>query len=267
APAGDAFREAGFVYNRGMRGLSIDLSRPAGQQAFHRLVETADVVIDNSRLGVSKRLRIDYPTLTAVNPRVITLSIAGFGEQGAFAPKPAFDPVLQAMSGMMSAQGGDHDPARYTSPVNDVAAAATAVLAVGLALYHRGQSGAGQRTTTSLVACSVLMQSGELVRFAGRPPACRGGRDFLGPSPTDRFYRTADGWLRLQAPSLAALADALGLPRTHFEDPAAVADRLLSTPRASARERLNAAGVLAAPAPPPSEVPRGPAIAASALLA
>src|SRR5204862_652647 len=97
---------------------------------------------DNSRLGVSQRLRFDYPTLAAVNPGVITLSVAGFGEQGAFAPKPAFDPVLQAMSGMMSAQCGDHDPALYTIPVNDVSAAATAVLAVSLALYHRGQSGA-----------------------------------------------------------------------------------------------------------------------------
>src|SRR3712207_5310570 len=114
APAGDAFRETGFVYNLGMRGLAIDLARPAGQRAFHRLVETADVVIDNLRLGVSSRLRVDYPTLAGVNPRIVTLSVAGFGERGPLAPKPAFDPVLQAMSGMMTAQGGDSDPAFYT---------------------------------------------------------------------------------------------------------------------------------------------------------
>ena len=216
APAGDAFREPGFVYNRGMRGLAIDLSRPAGQQAFHRLVETADVVIDNSRLGVSKRLRVDYATLAEVNPRVITLSVAGFGEHGPYAHKPAFDPVLQAMSGMMTAQGGDGDPGFYTIPVNDVVAAVTAVLAVCLGLYHRGQSGEGQRTWTSLVASSLTMQSGELVRYEGRPPAQRGGRDFVGPSPADRFYQTADGWLRVQAPGLAAVGEALGLARPHL---------------------------------------------------
>jgi crotonobetainyl-CoA:carnitine CoA-transferase CaiB-like acyl-CoA transferase len=141
APAGDAFRETGFVYNRGMRGLAVDLSRPAGQQAFHRLVEQADAVIDNSRLGVSSRLRFDYATLAEMNPRIVTLSIAGFGERGPFAHKPAFDPVLQAMSGMMTAQGGDSDPGFYTIPVNDVAADVTTVLAVLLAIYHRGRSG------------------------------------------------------------------------------------------------------------------------------
>ncbi len=272
APAGDAFRETGFVYNRGMRSLSIDLGRPAGQRAFHRLVGTADVVIDNARLGVPERLKADYATLAEVNPRVITLSIAGFGEHGPLASRPAFDPVLQAMSGMMSAQGGDGDPGFYTIPVNDVAAGATSALAVCLALYHRGRSGEGQRTTTSLVACSLLMQSGELARFEGRPPALRGGRDFLGPAPADRFYRTSDGWLRVQASSLAALAEALGLAPAHLEEPrsalvpAAIAEALASTPLASALDRLRGAGIPAAPARHPLEVARDPAIAAAELL-
>ena len=175
-------------------------------------------MIDNSRLGVSKRLRFDYATLAEVNPQIITLSIAGFGERGPFAHKPAFDPVLQAMSGMMAAQGGDSDPGFYTIPVNDVAAAVTTVLAVCLGLYHRGRSGEGQRTWTSLVASSLTMQSGELVRFEGRPPAQRGGRDFIGPSPADRFYRTADGWLRVQAPSLAALGGCARPAATAVDD-------------------------------------------------
>ncbi|MDP8923948.1 MAG: CoA transferase [Chloroflexota bacterium] len=267
APAGDAFRETGFVYNRGMRGLAIDLRSAAGQHAFHRLVRTADVVIDNARLGVSKRLRVDYPTLADINPGIITLSIAGFGEQGPFAPKPAFDPVLQAMSGMMTAQGGDGDPAFYAIPVNDVAAAATSVLAVCLALYHRGRSGEGQRATTSLVASSLMMQSGELVRFEGRPPAPRGGRDFPGPSPADRFYRTADGWLRVQAPSLAALAEALGLAFIHRDDPAEVANALATMPSERALEQLSGARIPTAPARQPADVAPDPAIAPAELLA
>jgi crotonobetainyl-CoA:carnitine CoA-transferase CaiB-like acyl-CoA transferase len=266
APAGDAFRETGFVYNRGMRGLAIDLSSAASQEAFHRLVKTADAVIDNSRLGVPKRLRFDYATLADVNPGIVTQSIAGFGERGPFAHKPAFDPVLQAMSGMMSAQGADSDPGFYTIPVNDVAAAVTSVLAICLGLYHRGQSGDGQRTWTSLVASSLTMQSGELVRYAGRPPAPVGGRDFAGPSPADRFYRTADGWLRVQAPSLEAVAEALGLARDRCDDPDAVAESLAATSSASALDRLREAGIPAAPARQPHEVAADPAVAACDLL-
>ena len=266
SPAGDAFRETGFVYNRGMRGLSIDLSKPAGQQAFHRVVETSDIVIDNSRVGVAKRLRADYPSLAEVNPRVITLSVAGFGEHGPLSHRPAFDPVLQAMSGMMTAQGGDSDPGFYTIPVNDVVAAVTVVLGVCLALYHRGQSGEGQRTWTSLVASSLTMQSGELVRYEGRPLAQCGGRDLVGTSPADRFYRTADGWLRVQAPSLAALGEALGLPRGRQDDAEAVEDALASMPLAATVERLNGAGIPAVPSRHTTEVAADPAVMATELV-
>jgi crotonobetainyl-CoA:carnitine CoA-transferase CaiB-like acyl-CoA transferase len=266
APAGDAFRETGFVYNRGMRGLAIDLSRPAGQQAFHELVKTVDIVIDNSRGGVSQRLRFDYATLAEVNPNIITLSIAGFGERGPFSHKPAFDPVLQAMSGMMTAQGGDSDPGFYTIPVNDVAAAVTTVLGVCLALYHRGQSGEGQRTWTSLVASSLTMQSGELVRYEGRPAAQRGGRDFAGPSPEQQFYPVSDGWVRVQAPTLAALGQALGLAGAAQADADAIASALADSSRAAVLERLNGAGIPATPARHTAEVVHDPAIKSIELL-
>jgi crotonobetainyl-CoA:carnitine CoA-transferase CaiB-like acyl-CoA transferase len=243
APAGDAFRDTGFVYNRGMRGLAIDLRQPKAQQAFHQLVRTADAVIDNSRLGVAARLKADYASLSAVNPKIVTLSIAGFGELGPEAHRPAFDPVLQAMSGMMKAQGGDSDPLFFTIPVNDVVAAVTAVFAVCLGLYHRGVSGKGQRTWTSLAASSLTMQSGELVRYEGRTPPLRGGRDFKGPSPADRYYRAADGWVRVQAPSLEAIGEALGLPRVHQGDGRAVSDAVAATPAGAILERLRRAGI------------------------
>jgi crotonobetainyl-CoA:carnitine CoA-transferase CaiB-like acyl-CoA transferase len=266
SPAGDAFRETGFVYNRGMRGLSIDLSKPAGQAAFHRVVKHADVVVDNSRLSVPKRLRTDYASLAEVNPRIITLSVAGFGENGPISHRPAFDPVLQAMSGMMTAQGGDSDPSFFTIPVNDVVAAVTVVLGVCLALYHRGQSGEGQRTWTSLVASSLTMQSGELVRYKNRPPAQRGGRDYLGTSPADRFYRVEDGWLRIQAPSLTAIGEALSLPRDRQDDPAAVEQALAALPLAKTAKHLNAAGIPAAPSRLTTEVVADPAIQAIELV-
>jgi crotonobetainyl-CoA:carnitine CoA-transferase CaiB-like acyl-CoA transferase len=245
APAGDAFREPGYVYNRGQRGLAIDLSSPAGQRAFHELVRSADVVLDNARLGVLERLHVDYATLAQINPRIVSLSITGFGVHGLLAAKPGFDPVLQAMSGMMTAQGGDSEPVLFSIPVNDVAAATWAVFGTGLALFHRARSGLGQRAWTSLAGCSAIMQAGELVRFAGRPPAVMGGRDFAGPAPYDRFYSVADGWVRVQA------ADS--------SEPTRELLRSLGTlTREEAVSRLTAAGIPAAPARHPAELPSDP---------
>jgi crotonobetainyl-CoA:carnitine CoA-transferase CaiB-like acyl-CoA transferase len=210
APVGDPFRETGFVYNRGQRGLAVDLTSDAAREAFYSVVRTSDVVLDNSRLGVLHRLKIDYASLKRVKDDIVTFSVNGFGEEGPFASKPGFDPVLQAMSGMMRAQGGDCDPVLFTIPINDITAATVSVLGVCLGLFHRERSGLGQRMWTSLLGCSAMMQSGELVRFGGRPPAVVGARDFAGPSALDRFYRTRDGWLRLQAPDVASLV-AVGL--------------------------------------------------------
>ena len=119
-PAGDPFRTVGFIYNRGMRSIAIDLQAQAGQAVFRDLVRSADVVIDNYRPGVLARLGIDYDALRAVNPQIISLSITGFGEGGPLAAQPGFDPILQGMSGMMTAQGGDSEPVFLTVAVNDV---------------------------------------------------------------------------------------------------------------------------------------------------
>lgn len=259
SPAGDAFREPGFVYNRGQRSLSIDLSQPAARAAFYELVRTADALIDNSRLGVPERLQVHYAGLAQVKPDIVTFSITGLGEQGPLAAKPAFDPVLQAMSGMMAAQGGDSEPVLFTIAVNDIAAATLAVFGVCLGLFHRLRTGEGQRVCTSLLACSTMMQSGELVRFAGRPPAVRGARDFAGPSALDRFYRAADGWLRIQAPDVAALESAglfnVRLSRRQDREIAeAVGEVLASKSVAESLACLSAAGIPAAPVRRPGDL-------------
>jgi crotonobetainyl-CoA:carnitine CoA-transferase CaiB-like acyl-CoA transferase len=266
APSGDPFREPGFVFNRGQRGLAIDLTSAAARESFYALVRGVDAVVDNSRLGVRERLKIDYASLAQINPSIVTMSVNGFGEQGALAPKPGFDPVLQAMSGMMTAQGGDSDPVLFTIPVNDIAAATLSVLGVCLGLFSRMTTGAGQRVWTSLAGCASIMQSGELVRFAGRPPAVRGGRDFAGPSALDRFYRVADGWLRLQAPDADCLRAAGVLPAAHVasESDADLAQALGQTlgklPLAQALDCLTAAGIPAAPARTPAQLAADPAL-------
>ena len=195
---GDPFRSDGsqFVgYNRGSRGLGLDLKQPAAQALFLKLAETADVVIDNYRLGVRARLGIDYPALKAVNPRIISCSINAYGETGSRAALPGFDPLLQAEGGMMAAQGGDGDPILHTIAVNDVATAAVVSAAVVAALNARNRTGEGQEVLTSLMAQSLLFQLGEMVSYAGRPENVLGGEDCLGVSAVHRFYNCADGWI------------------------------------------------------------------------
>jgi crotonobetainyl-CoA:carnitine CoA-transferase CaiB-like acyl-CoA transferase len=167
-------------------------------------VRDADVVLDNYRPGVLGRLRLTYDDLVEVNPSIITLSVTGFGEGGPLGEEPGFDPVLQAMSGMMRAQGGpDGDPVFFTVPVNDVSAASSSALAVCLALLGRARHGAGARCWTSLAVMSALLQSEALARYDGRPPAAVGSTDHPGPAEDDRYHRVADGWVRVRGRSFA----------------------------------------------------------------
>ena len=234
-PSGDSFRGPGFAaYNKGQRGIVLDLQRPEGRAAFLRLVETADVVVDNYRPGVLGRLQLRYDDLVEVNPGIVTLSVTGFGEGGPLGDEPGFDPVLQAMSGMMTAQGGDDDPVFFTVAVNDVTTAASSALAVCLALLDRSRGNGGRRVWTSLAGTSALLQTEALVRYEGRPVAQRGGRDFPGPSEDDRYHRVSDGWVRVRGRA----ADASWPARTRAEVVAA----------------LTAEGVDAAPACSPKEL-------------
>jgi crotonobetainyl-CoA:carnitine CoA-transferase CaiB-like acyl-CoA transferase len=270
---GDSFRVTGFIYNKGMRSIAMDLRNPAGREAFYALVKTADVVLDNYRGGVLERLAIDYDSLVKVNPDIITLSITGYGEGGPLSAEPGFDPILQGMSGMMSAQGGDSEPYFLTLAINDATAGALSALATALGLYHRLRTGNGQRIWTSLAGVSAFMQSGELTRYAGRPPATLGGRDFPGPSALDRVYRTSDGWIRLQASPahLAALQDAglLGAAdgeRADGELAEELAASFAATERDAAAGRLTALGVPAAAVRRIAELPSDRALMDAGLL-
>jgi crotonobetainyl-CoA:carnitine CoA-transferase CaiB-like acyl-CoA transferase len=198
-PSGDAFRMTGWHYNRGHRSVAVDLADPVGKECFRALAATSDVVLDNYRPGVLERLGIEYESLRAVRPDVVSVSISAFGNAGPLSNRPGFDPLLQAMSGMMKAQGGEDEPVFYTVAVNDIAAATAAAFGACAALLRRARTGSGDRVRTSLAAASAFMQCGELARFDGRPPARSGGRDFKGAAPQTRFYKAADGWVRVHA--------------------------------------------------------------------
>ncbi|RMB83756.1 CoA transferase [Streptomyces shenzhenensis] len=194
---GDELRLRGYGIARGQRGLGIDLRHPDGYAAFLRVVASSEVVLDNYRPGVLDRLKIDDATLRSVNPALVTTSITGYGATGPLGGHPGYDPVVQALAGIMKAQGGPDEPVFSTLAINDVTVACLAALGTCAALYQRSVGRGGQHVSTSLATAATFMQSGELVRYAGRPPAETGGRDFPGPSPASRFYACADGWVRV----------------------------------------------------------------------
>jgi crotonobetainyl-CoA:carnitine CoA-transferase CaiB-like acyl-CoA transferase len=261
-PLGDEFRVAhggrggsSFeVYNREQRSALLDLSPGDDRLLFDHLVGSADVVVDNYRTGVASRLGITHDQLAAINPAVVTVSISAFGDTGPFGRRPGFDPIIQAMSGIMRAQGGpaqDDSPAFLTVPINDVLAAGLAALGACAALLARARLGRGQHVGVTLCAASCLLQSEFLTRSdtSGTYPA--GGRDFTGPGPLDRLYQAADGWVRLaaspgQLPALtgAGLAPAIGQIDSADEALAAgIAALLAELPAAEVIARAHAAGI------------------------
>jgi crotonobetainyl-CoA:carnitine CoA-transferase CaiB-like acyl-CoA transferase len=271
-PGGDPFRVPGFVFNRGMRSLAVNLQDPAGVDAFRRLARTSDVIIDTLRPGVAAKLGIDYETLAADHPELIAVTLSAYGEGGPLAGLPGVDMVVQGLSGMMTAQGGDSEPVANTIAIIDVTTAAMLALSAALALLHRERGrGRGQRAWASLAGTAAYLQTGEIVRFPGRPPAPAGGRDYTGADPFDRYYRVSDGWVRLHAArpeevSAGALT-AAGLPVDAAllgTDPgAALAAVLAGLTAEAAADRLNRARVAAVPARRVSAVVRDPRLVQS----
>jgi crotonobetainyl-CoA:carnitine CoA-transferase CaiB-like acyl-CoA transferase len=262
SPEGDPFRSDGGPFlacNRGKRGLGIDLKQPGAKEMFLDLVRQADVVLDNYRFGVRKRLGVDYEALRQINPRIISCSVNAYGDVGPRAPLPGFDPLLQAEGGMMAAQGGEAEPVLHTIAVNDVATAGVVAFGIISALNARRRTGEGQEVVTSLLAQSLTFQLGEVVEYPGRPPAPSGGVDCLGLSPVQRYYECQDGWLAVAAETIAeadALLTVLGTPADPGEALSAppggalaerVAERLAGQSRDQVLALLTTAGVPCAP--------------------
>jgi len=262
SPEGDPFRSDGGPFlacNRGKRGLGLDLKQPGAKDMFLDLVRQSDVVLDNYRFGVRKRLGVDYEALRQVNPRIISCSVNAYGDAGPRAPLPGFDPLLQAEGGMMAAQGGAAEPVLHTIAVNDVATAGVVAFGIISALNARRRTGEGQEVITSLLAQSLTFQLGEVVDYPGRPAAPSGGVDCLGLSAAHRYYECRDGWIAVAAETVeeaSALLGALGLdanPRDALsaEPEGSLAGRLAEAlaerSRDDALARLGQAGVPCAP--------------------
>ena len=185
---GDSFRElSGFYgWNRGKRSLAVNLKEPDGRAIVHRLARHADVVMENMRPGVVERLGVDYETLRAINPRLVYSTVTAFGSDGPYKDRPGFDPLLQAMGGLMTLQGFGEAPQYLRIAPTDYYCAALACQAILAALFVRERTGRGQRVQTSLLQAVLALQSGLVVDYPGHEVVYRN-------TPTYRLYQAGDG--------------------------------------------------------------------------
>src|SRR5581483_8436490 len=214
SPDGDGWRTSGLAFlgsNRGKRGIVIDVKQAEGRELLLEMAERADVVVDNFRAGVMERLGIGWDALHARNPRLIHCSVTGYGPTGPYAHLPGFDPLFQARSGLMRAQGGpEGEPVYLQLAVCDFTTALSAAYGVLCALVARERTGRGQRVETSLLHSALTVQAGEFAFYEGRPPDPPGARDLRGLSALYRIYEARDRSLMV---SCATPAHALALAR------------------------------------------------------
>jgi CoA:oxalate CoA-transferase len=182
--------------NRGKRSVALDLRTPEGKDAFLRLVEQVDVVLENFTPGVMAKLGLDYETLAARNPRLIMCSVSGFGQTGPDRDLPALDIIVQGMGGVMSITGEPGGrPVRPGLSLGDIAAGLYAAIAVLAALHERERSGRGQYVDVSMLDCQLAVLENAYTRYfvTGEAPQPLGTRH---PSATPfQAFPTADGYV------------------------------------------------------------------------
>ncbi len=185
-----------LTLNRSKESVCIDLKHAAGRAVFLDLVRSADVVFDNFSVGVTARLGIDHAALAAVNPRIITCSVTGFGETGPDNKRTAFDQVVQGAGGGMSITGfPSSPPVRSGIPIGDLGGGVFGAMGVLAALQARERTGRGQHVDVSMLDAqiSLLNYMATMHLMSGRIPERIGNAHFVHvPYNT---YRTTDGWI------------------------------------------------------------------------
>ena len=275
-------RSAYFMsLNRGKESVALDLREGADRALFERLLERADVLVENFRPGALERLGFGWEAVRARHPRLVYASTSGFGQTGPWAARPAYDLVVQALGGWMSITGQPGGaPTRVGTSVGDLCAGLFTALGIAAALAERARTGRGARIDVAMLDCQVAMLENAIARFAatGRAPGPLGSRH---PSITPfEAYPTADGHLVVAVGNdvlFGRLADALECPalasdprfadnalRTEHVD--ALRDelsaRLRAHPTATWLERLERAGIPCAPIQNVAEVLAHPQVRA-----
>ena len=208
-----------LTLNRNKKSVCIDLKSEAGRAVFLDLVRHADVVFNNFSVDVPKRLGIDHASLAAVNPRIITCSVTGFGETGPDTQRPAFDQVVQAMGGGMSITGTpETGPVRSGIPIGDLGGGIFGALGVLAGLAERERTGRGQHVDVSMldVQVSMLNYMATMYLMSGHVPAGIGNGHFV--HVPYNCYPTSDGHIIVACigdPFFERFAEFIGIPELH----------------------------------------------------
>jgi crotonobetainyl-CoA:carnitine CoA-transferase CaiB-like acyl-CoA transferase len=198
------------AWNRNKRSIALDLISPEGRKIVHDLIARADVIVENFRPGITQKLGIDYDTAKGINPSAIYCSITGFGEVGPFGDRPAYDPILQCMSGTARMNERYAGKACISAvAMSDYGAGLLGSNAVLAALLHRERTGEGQRVSTSLLQAAMTMMSHFYIKAEDveeKPP--------FGIFPY-RLFETKDDLIFIAAPTdkfWSILCEAIGAP-------------------------------------------------------
>lgn len=186
--------------HRNKRSLTLNLKSPDGVAVMKRLIEQADVVVENYRPDVKFRLGVDYESLKTINKRIVYASISGFGQDGPYRDRPGFDQIAQGMGGLMSITGEPgHGPMRVGIPVADLTAGIFAAMGILIALLEREQSGEGQWVKSSLLGAQISMLDFQAARWTiAKEVPGQAGNNHPTSIPTGVFA-TADGYINIAA--------------------------------------------------------------------
>jgi crotonobetainyl-CoA:carnitine CoA-transferase CaiB-like acyl-CoA transferase len=163
--------------NRGKRSIALDFSSPEGAETVRRLVATADVLIENFKLGGLKKYGLDYDSLKAINPRLVYCSITGFGQDGPYAPRAGYDFIIQGMAGMMSITGAPGgEPQKAGVAISDIFTGLYSVIAIQAALRHAERTGEGQHIDMALYDTQISVLGNQNLNYlvSGTPPVQMG---------------------------------------------------------------------------------------------
>jgi crotonobetainyl-CoA:carnitine CoA-transferase CaiB-like acyl-CoA transferase len=204
-PEVDGESAAFMILNRNKRGTAINLKSAAGKDVVRRLLSSADVVIENYRVGTMERLGLGYESLRELNPGLIYCQITGFGRTGPYADRAGFDLIAQGMSGLMSVtgEGSGRAPIKAGVPVGDISAGMLAAMGILAAYIHRLKTGEGQLVDTSLLEGSIINTAWVSAIFLATgvsPQAIGSAHPMAAPY---QALQTADGWINIGAANQA----------------------------------------------------------------
>ncbi len=237
--------------NRGKSSIQINLKTKEGLEVFYKLLETADVVVENNRKSSLARLGISYEEVSKRKPDIIYASLNAFGYDGPWSERPGWEQLAQATSGIQVRRGGrDAAPRLLPYPMNDYGTGLMGAYAVALAIHERNRTGKGQSVDSGLALTAGLLQSPYFLDFKGYQRDEPEGMDVRGFSAKSRLYSAADGWLFFHCPDdeawerLTALPEFNGLAGGGDEAlTQSLATVLADKPRAEWAKLINPTGV------------------------